>query len=108
MLKKINNYYLKLGGSSKDREEGSELKRILRLVRTNEQSELLEMDDLKLKKGKRKLKSRFIKPKGPLFVQNRIGQNQVDTFSIYREEELTTSINQYDVMLDATRRFKVC
>lgn len=107
MIKKITNYFIKLGGNLKDLEEGSELKRILRLMDTAEQVDLTEVDELKPRRGKRKAKGRAIKTKKNAQVLSKKGSLHESPLNIYRDEELFSSIGQYDMLLDATRRSTV-
>jgi hypothetical protein len=107
MLKKTINYYYKLGGSLKDREDGSEIRRILRLVNTIEYPDSILIEEHKPKRGKRRTKSKSAKSQATFELHSKFSTTQTSSFNLYREEELMTSIGQFDRLLDATRRFSV-
>ena len=107
MIASIETYYNKLGGSHRDREEGSELQRLLHIVKNNAESEASHTNEDKQKKSKRKLGRQSDSAKAIQLMLPPKHFKNLNDWSIHREEEMNNEVTNKDQLLDISRRIWV-
>lgn len=104
MIANIDSYYQKLGGSQKEREDGSELQRIIRIVKNSDEADSSQANEEKQRKNKKKPGRQNGSVKSIQAVIPQKPSKGRNDWSIHREEELYKEVANKDQMLDLTRR----